>query len=128
MQHDGGEGLIDTARLRGLGHFPRVEVLLGELISDQKLIPSGSRNIQKLEALPGPLKSILLRAESKGSVWCAWSSEREVFAITGHLDDVSSRMHAKPVLSVLLHDGKGRVIGSSQWLEIQPNRWTTCEP
>lgn len=117
----------DTARLRGLGTFPRVQVLLGELITDQKLIPPGSRNVSNPDALPEALKASIQRAERQGSAWSAWSSERELFAVTADVDASGSRMHAKPVLRVLLYDGKGRVIGSSQWLEVRPTRWTTCE-
>jgi hypothetical protein len=75
-------------------------------------------------ALPNGLKSSLQRAEREERAWCAWSTDGEVFAVTGHLDDVSSRMHAKPVLQVFLYDGKGRTIASSKWLEVRPNRWT----
>jgi hypothetical protein len=119
--------LEDTARLRGVGTFPRVQVLLGELITDRKLVPSGSRNLLNPDTLPQALKSSIGRAERLGNAWCAWTSGRELFAITGELDDVGSRMHAKPVLRVLLHDGKGRVIGSSKWLEVRPTRWTACD-
>jgi hypothetical protein len=117
----------DTARLRGLAAFPRVKVLLGEFIRDRKLVPSGSRDVEALDALPNGLKASLQRAERNGRAWCAWSTEGEVFAVTGHLDDTSSRMHAKPVLQVFLYDGKGRTIASSKWLEVQANRWTACE-
>jgi len=117
----------DTARLRGLGTFPRVQVLLGELITDQQLIPPGSRNVSNPDALPEALKASIQRAERQGRAWSAWSNERELFAVTADVDASSSRMHAKPVLRVLLYDGKGRVIGSSQWLEVRPTRWTTCE-
>lgn len=118
---------MDTARLRGLGTFPRVQVLLGELITDQNLIPAGSQNVSNPDTLPGPLKASIQRAERHGSAWSAWASESELFAVTGNLDASGSRMHAKPVLQVLLYDGKGRVIGSSKWLEIRPTRWTACE-
>jgi hypothetical protein len=121
------ESLADTARLRGLSTFPRVEVLLGELITDQSLIPSGSRDLPTVQALPEALKSSIQKAERRGNAWCAWSLQGELFAISGRLDDVSSRMHAKPVLQVLLYDGKGRVIASSKWLEVQSNQWTACE-
>jgi len=121
------ESLADTARLRGLCTFPRVQVLLGELITDRKLIPSGSRDVPNLEALPDALRSCIRKAERQGSAWYAWLSNRELFAIAGHIDDVGSRMHARPVLEVRLYDGKGRVIGSSKWLEIRSNQWTACE-
>ncbi len=119
--------LADTARLRGLTTFPRVQVLLGELITDQKLIPSGSRTVTHLEGLPAALKGCMQKAERLGSAWCSWTAERELFAITGRIDDVSSRIYAKPVLQVFLYDGKGRVIGSSKWLERRSNQWTACE-
>jgi hypothetical protein len=119
--------LADTARLRGLSTFPRVQVLLGELITDQKLIPSGSRTVTHLEGLPAALKGCIQKAERLGNAWCSWIAERELFAITGRIDDVSSRMYAKPVLQVLLYDAKGRVIGSSTWLERRSNQWTACE-
>lgn len=119
--------LADTARLRGLSTFPRVQVLLGELITDQKLIPAGSRTVTQLEGLPAALKGCLQKAERLGSAWCSWIAEQELFAITGRIDDVSSRMYAKPVLHVLLYDAKGRVIGSSKWLERRSNQWTACE-
>ena len=121
------ETLADTARLRGLSTFPRVQVLLGELITDRKLIPSGCRTVTALEGLPDALKACIQKAQRRGSAWCAWTSERELFAITGYIDDVGSRMHAKPVLRVLLYDAKGRVIGASQWLERRSNQWTACE-
>jgi hypothetical protein len=124
----GGEQTLgDTARLRGVGTFPRVQVLLGELITDQKLIPAGNRTVSNLDALPEALKAGIQRAERHGSAWSAWTNEREFFAVTGDIDASSSRMHAKPVLHVLLYDGKGRVIGSSNWLETRPTRWTVCE-
>jgi hypothetical protein len=116
---------MDTARLRALRTFPRVHVLLGELITNRKLIPFGSRDIRNLDALPDPLKVSLLKAERTGCAWYAWNCDSELFALAGNIDDTSSRMHAKPVLSVLLYDGKGRVIASSKWLEIQPNCWTS---
>jgi len=119
--------LADTARLRGPGTFPRVQVLLGELITDRKLIPSDSRTVTHLEGLPAALRACIQKAERQGGAWCAWLSERELFAITGRIDDVGSRMHAKPVLGVLLHDAKGRVIGASKWLERCSNQWTACE-
>lgn len=121
------ETLADTARLRGLTAFPRVQVLLGELITDRKLVPSGSRTVSHLEGLPNALKSCIQKAERQGTAWCAWAAEGELFAVTGYIDDVSSRMHAKPVLQVLLYDAKGRVIGSSKWLERRSNQWTACE-
>jgi hypothetical protein len=124
---EGDESLADTAPLRGLGTFPRAEVLLGELITDRKLIPSGSQDVTNLHALPSALRSGIQRALRSRSVWVAWTFQHESFAITAQIDDVSSRMHAKPVLRVLLLDGKGRVIGSSKWLEVRPNRWTACE-
>ena len=124
---NGEEVAADTARLRGLGTFPRVQVLLGELITDQKLIPSGSQNVSNLDTLPGSLRASIQRAERQGGAWSAWTSERELFAVTGDVDASSSRMHAKPVLRVLLYDGKGRIIGSSKWLEVRPTRWTSCE-
>jgi hypothetical protein len=123
----GGDGLADTARLRGPGSFPSAQVLLGELITDRKLVPSGSQTVQRLDALPSALKASLQRAERQGKVWCGWNCNGELSAIAGCIDDVSSRMYAKPVLSVFLYDGKGRVIGSSKWLEVLPNQWTDCE-
>jgi hypothetical protein len=120
-------GLADTAPLRGLGDFPRTQVLLGEFITDRKLIPGGSRDITHLEALPAALQSSIRRAERDGGVWCAWDTEGESFAIIGYLDEVGSRIHAKPVLTVYLYDGKGRVIASSKWLEARPNKWTGCD-
>lgn len=121
------ESLADTARLRGPSTFPRAQVLLGELLTDRKLIPSGSRTVTQSEGLPNALKACIQKAERRGTAWCAWASEGELFAVTGHIDDVTSRMHAKPVLQVLLYDAKGRVIGSSKWLERQSNQWTACE-
>lgn len=121
------ESLADTARLRRLSTFPRVQVLLGDLITDRKLIPCGSQTVTQLESLPGALKACIQKAERQGIAWCAWTCERELFAITGNIDDVSSRMHARPVLRVLLHDAKGRVIGSSKWLERRSNQWTAYE-
>jgi hypothetical protein len=117
---------MDTARLRALRTFPRVQVLLGELITNQKLIPGGSLDLRDLNALASRLKASVLKAEQNGCAWYAWSCNREVYAIAGSIDEASSRMHAKPVLSVLFYDGKGRVIGSSKWLEIRPNLWTGC--
>src|SRR6185312_8381743 len=104
---------MDTARLRALRTFPRVQVLLGELITNQNLIPAGSLDIKDLNALGEALKASVLKAERKGSAWYAWSSNHELFAMAGSVDEAASRMHAKPVLSVLLYDGKGRVIGAS---------------
>jgi hypothetical protein len=121
------DSLADTVRLRGPGSFPSAQVLLGELITDRKLIPAGSRTVQQLDTLPPALKSSIQRAERQGNIWCAWHRDGELSAITGRIDDVSSRMHARPVLNVFLYDGKGRVIGSSKWLEIRPYEWTACE-
>jgi hypothetical protein len=121
------QSLADTARLRGLSTFPRVQVLLGELITDRKLIPSGSQAVTRLDGLPDALRACMQKAERQGAAWYAWTAERELFAITGRIDDVSSRMYAKPVLGVLLHDAKGRVIGSSKWLERRSNQWAACE-
>jgi hypothetical protein len=123
----GGDGLADTARLRGPGSFPSADVLLGELITDRKLIPSGSQPVHQLDAFPSALKSSIQRAQRQGNVWCGWNSNGESSAIAGRVDDISSRIHAKPVLIVFLYDGKGRVIGSSKWLEVRPNQWTACE-
>lgn len=95
---------MDTARLRALGTFPRVQTLLGECITHWKLVPSNSRGIQNPDSLPGALKASVLRAERRGQTWYAWCSEHEVFAMTGNLDEVSSRMHAKPVSVVHLYD------------------------
>lgn len=118
---------MDTARLRALRTFPRVHVLLGELITNQRLIPAGSQDIKHLDALPDPLKAGILKADRNGCAWYAWSCDSELFAIAGNIDEGASRMHAKPVLSVLLYDCKGRVIASSKWLEMRPNCWTACD-
>ena len=124
---DGDGNLSDTAPMRGLGTFPRSEVLLGELITNQKLIPAGSRIARAVEILPRSLKPSIQKALRCKNVWCAWTCGNEWFAITALVDDVGSRMHAKPVLQVFLLDGKGRTIGASKWLEVRPNQWTSCE-
>jgi hypothetical protein len=118
---------MDTARLRALRTFPKVHILLGELITNQKLIPADSLDLKDPDTFTGALKASLLKAEGNGYSWYAWSANREVYAIAGSIDEVSSRMHARPVLSVLFYDGKGRVIGSSKWLEVRPNFWAGCD-
>jgi len=102
-------------------------VLLGELITNQKLIPAGNLDLKDLDTLAGGLKTSVVKAERNGYAWYACSCNRELYAIAGSIDEVSSRMHSKPVLRVLFYDGKRRVIGSSKWLEMRPNFWTGCD-
>src|SRR6185437_1561288 len=99
---------MDTARLRALRTFPRVHVLLGELITNRKLIPSGSLDVKDPDSLASGLRAGVLKAQRNGCAWYAWSCNREFYAIAGSIDEASSRMHARPVLSVLFYDGKGR--------------------
>jgi hypothetical protein len=115
-------GFLDTARMRVLRMFPQVQTLLADLIKQRALIPPRAQ-LLGMDLLSVGLKNTLVKAEGRGCPWHAWTVGGETFAITGTLEDTSSRMHARPVLRVLLYDIQGRVIGSSQWLETQPGQW-----
>jgi hypothetical protein len=117
---------MDTARLRALRTFPRVQALLRSLLGDQKLVPPQARYLTLPHELPRALQDKLSRAEKQGRGWCAWCVGEQFAAVSADIDEAASRMHARPVLQVFLHDETGRVIGSSGWLETQPERWSMC--
>lgn len=119
---------MDTARLRALRTFPRVQALLRSLLGCQSLVPAEAYFLNLLEELPRPLQDNLARAEKEGRGWCAWRVNDQLAAISADIDEAASRMHARPVLQLFLHDDSGRVIGSSGWLETQPDRWCACAP
>jgi hypothetical protein len=117
---------VDTARLRALRTFPRVQALLRSLLGHQQLVPPEGRFLTLSNELPPSLQDTLSRAESQGLGWCAWHVNDEFAAISADVDEGASRIYARPVLQVFLHDATGRVIGSSGWLETQPGRWASC--
>jgi hypothetical protein len=105
--------------MRVLRMFPPARTLLADLLKCRALIPAGAQ-LLSLEMLSVGLKGKLVKADP----WHAWSVGGETFAVTGTLEEASSRMHARPVLGVLLYDQQGRVIGSSNWLERHPGQWS----
>ncbi len=118
---------MDTARLRALRTFPQVQTLLRSLLADRELIPPQSELIAEPDKLPRDLRHVLARAEERGHAWCAWVQAGELTALTADVSEDGSRMYARPVLQVFVHDHTGRVIGSSGWLETEVNRWSACE-
>jgi len=118
---------VDTARLRVLRTYPQVQTLLAALIANQELIPAGDHRVLQLDRLPGAMRKAVRRAQRSDRAWAAWHKGSDCFAITAELNEEGSRMHARPVLQVFLHDIQGRVIGSSLWLETRPDHWAPCE-
>jgi hypothetical protein len=109
--------------MRVLRMFPQARTLLADLVKNRGLIPTQAQMLS-LDMLSVGLKATLTKATHKGDPWLAWSVNGETFAVTGTLEEASSRMHARPVLGILLHDQQGRVIGSSSWLETHPGQWS----
>jgi len=108
--------------MRVLRMFPQLQTLLADLIKTRGLVPPNAP-LLGINMLSNGLKSRLVKAEREGCHWRAWSVGGETFALTGTLEEAPSRMHARPVLGLFLHDHQGRVIGSSTWLETQPGQW-----
>jgi len=118
---------MDTATLPRLGTYPKAQMLLRSVMLDKALVPTAAEFVTGLQELPTGLRSVLEHAECNGLGWCTWRLHGELRALTGELDETTSRLHARPVLKVLLHDGRGRVVGCSGWLETQPGVWALCE-
>ncbi len=116
---------MDTARLRVLRTFPEVQALLRSFLSSRELLPSHNELIN-LSDMPSGIRDSIERARSDGRAWCAWRSGTDVNAVTAELDEDGSRAYKRPVLSVLLHNPSGHVIGSSIWLESEPGSWSHC--
>jgi hypothetical protein len=104
-----------------------VQALLRSLLAHRELIPAGGRLLALSQQLPHPLQDTLLRAEKRGRAWCAWRVDDEFGAISADIDEAASRIYARPVLQVFLHDVTGRIIGCSGWLEAEPARWSSCQ-
>ena len=105
---------METRRLRTLVDPREAQLLLDSYVASAEKLPAFAYKQAVPARLPQAFQDRIERAESDGSVWCAWTHGQEAWLFVGQLNLNRARERGRPVLELEIYDferqTKSRVI------------------
>jgi hypothetical protein len=120
------ETAVETLRLRKIQHPAEVARLLESYVSRAQILPPGSYQIHKPEAVPSAMRGLVTRAVSQGKTWSCWTRGTETWLFTAEMSLPLSRKRGAPVLQVNLYGDDGALRESGTVIEDQSGKWRRC--
>jgi hypothetical protein len=119
-------GNMETQRLRAIQHPNRATTLLESWASSQDIIPAKARRIRAASELSGPLRCLVRRCNSDGSVWCSWTYGHCIWFVAATPSLELGRERKKPVLQIKIYNECGEMTAAEAYVHTLHHGWQRC--
>ena len=114
---------METRRLRTLVDPRQALLLLNSYVAAAANLPASSKKQLDLARLPLAFQERAEKAESEGSVWCAWANGSDAWLFIGQLNLNRARERGQPVLELEVLDYERRTKSRVIALRRPDNSW-----
>lgn len=114
---------METRRLRTLVDPRQAQLLLNSFVTSAGNLPSSAKKQLDLARLPVAFHERAEKAESDGSVWCAWTNGSDAWLFIGQLNLNRARERGQPVLELEVLDYERRTKSRVIALRRPDNSW-----
>jgi hypothetical protein len=121
-----GRSTMETMKLRAMQRPGSAGELLDSFIRVMGRLAGDARELVEERRLTPALEKLAQRSLDEGSVWRAWTDDREMWLWACEVSLPRSRERGLPVMDVRRYNENGCVEDSGTWVRVRNEDWQRC--